>query len=254
MTGSLSSAQRPWWSTKDIQNDIHKRTGRQNKSYTPQKQPFIFCANLCVLAACAAHLCPQCETTRTYIVSNESLKRKKRQPKASDSTEINHSKIKFAIGKGRTAKHKNQSFRLPQAYAVNSKGSKWCTDSGATVSVTNRLELFESIEQWNPGVHVQVANKHSVQVSAVGTIRLTLHDRSGQPCTVLLSNVHYSPQFSGNLLSIGELHRQHGWSTIFKGRESSFLTADEVELPISLDNGRSYSPRMERLVLCASVG
>ena len=109
-------------------------------------------------------------------------------------------------------------------------------DSGASVSVTCTPELLETVDDVNPDKYVQVANGKLVKVTAIGTVRLNMLDEDSQPYTVLLKNVHYSPHFSGNLLSVREMYDQHKISTTFRGAEAYFTTPDNVRIPINMQN------------------
>ena len=60
---------------------------------------------------------------------------------------------------------------------------------------------------------VDVANRQFVHVVCTGTVRLQTTDSNGDSVTILLRNVHYSPDFSHNLLSIDAIYAQHGIST-----------------------------------------
>ena len=125
----------------------------------------------------------------------------------------------------RTRKHKKQH---------------WTADSGATVSVTNCISLFESIDDIAPNKKVRVANNKTVDVVAIGTVRMCVPDSHGCEHTMLLSNVHYSPQFSGNLLSVDEMFRQHKLATVFRGRHAHFESVDGMHFPIAYsDHGQS---------------
>ena len=145
----------------------------------------------------------------------------------------------------RTAKHKQHRQNASAQHHVHSTYStskqnpsdsikEHTVDSGASISVTNRASLLETVDILNPGKYVQVANKQMVKVEAIGTVRLHMVDENGEPYTVLLKNVHYSPHFSSNLLSVRELYAQHKISTTFRGSSAYFTTADNVRIPIAL--------------------
>ena len=146
------------------------------------------------------------QPTTTYLAYDSSLVRKRRPPKPREVTDATRPRrpkpVAFTIANGRTAKHKKSS---------------WTADSGCTLSVTNRIDLFETIDDAQPRKRVRVANGDVVDVVCTGTIRLQMSDSTGKPYTVLHSNVAYSPKFSSNLLSINELHRQHGISVKILG-------------------------------------
>ena len=192
--------------------------------------PFQFCASACVLLACAVHqfeTCKTCEPTTTYVADPSGLTRKHRKPKRRELRQPLHHT--WTVGPGvRTAKHK-----------VRFNGKKWCPDSGANVSVISDISMFHSITDSNPGRRVQVANKQFVDVLLVGNVKLNLTDKRGRPYSVLLENVLYSPKFSGNLLSVEELHKQHKIETRFRGKEGLFVTPDGYEIPFSTEQ-KSY--------------
>ena len=118
------------------------------------------------------------------------------------------------------------------------KHKRYILDSGATVTVINDPSLFKTIERYNSGVRVQVANKSFVNVELIGTIEFSMLDRDGNKHTFLLSNVHYSPHFSTNLLSVDEMWRQHRVSTHFAG--DSYLDWWGVQLPVERSANREY--------------
>ena len=90
-----------------------------------------------------------------------------------------------------------------------------------------------------PNVHVQVANKSRVQVSLIGTVRLNLVDDAGKPYTMLLRNVHYSPEFSNSLLSVDEMYKQHRIKTVFGGENHMLLPSGE-KIPLQQDGTRNF--------------
>ena len=196
-----------------------------------QAPAFHFCKNLFLLLATCndSNQCASCHCSTTYLAYDSSLVRKRRPPKPREVTDATRpcrpKPVAFTIANGRTAKHKKHS---------------WTADSGCTLSVTNRIDLFETIDDAQPRKRVRVANGDVVDVVCTGTIRLQMSDSTGKPYTVLHSNVAYSPKFSSNLLSIHELHRQHGISTTFRGNKASFHTPDDVEIPISFSDSRQY--------------
>jgi len=133
--------------------------------------------------------------------------------------------IAFEIARGRTAKHKKYAFTC---------------DSGATISVCNRLDIFETIDDLSPKLRVKVANGSLVTPSCTGTVRLNMVDAHGTPYTVLHKNVHYSANFSSNLLSVHEMYKQHKISTVFRGSKAFFTTPDDVHIPIDFTPNRQY--------------
>jgi transposase InsO family protein len=152
------------------------------------------------------------------------------------------------------------AFKISRRNAYRTKKHKrYVLDSGATITCINRLDLFESIECYRPGKKVQVANKQFLDVVCIGTIKLECYDRDHRPYTILLSNVHYSPDFQCNLLSVDELWKQHGISSHFSG-ESYLQTKDGVHLPIERDQkefvvhafyaGKSLSTELWHRRLC----
>ena len=193
---------------------------------------FHYCQTLALLLAtsCASNnSCNDCKLDTTYLAYDSGIVRKRRTAKTKEIVDATRppkaTKVVFEIGKGRTAKHKKSS---------------WTTDSGATCSVTNRLDLFETVDDINPHIRVRVANGHSVAVQCIGTIRLNMLDSTGKPYSILLSNVYYAPEFSSNLLSVHEMYKQHKIATIFRGNKASFITSDNVEIPIAFSPDRQY--------------
>ena len=173
--------------------------------------------------------CPCCPIEQTLFANANGIQRRRRDARKDElERRVNQSNVVFSMASskniGRTNKHKRHA---------------WCPDSGANVSVTNRLDIFETIEQYHPDVSVRVANKSAVRVALIGTVKLNLADANGKPYTLLLKNVHYSPDFSGNLLSVDEMHRQHKVQTVFGG-SSHMLLPDGAKIPLQQDAGRSF--------------
>ena len=128
----------------------------------------------------------------------------------------------------RTGKHKR------------AKAHTWNADSGATVSVTNDISLFQTITDFAPSQRVCVANKQLVQVTCIGTVLLTLLDEKQKPFEMLLDNVMYSPHFSCNLLSIEQLYSQHKIATVFKGNRAQLILPNGTSIPFGTDERRRY--------------
>ena len=191
------------------------------------------CFNACSALRClliatanAAH-CTCCDANTVFALNGYQLLRKHHVARAKELAEIERRKpTAFVLygSKARTNKHKSSRIQLPKQH--------WTPDSGATVSVTNDLALFHTIDQYKPNTTVRVANKQSVPVEAIGTVRLILHDVHHKPYVILLRNVYYSPHFSGNLLSISEMHSQHKATTVFDGQNSHMLLPDGTRIPI----------------------
>ena len=170
--------------------------------------------------------CNGCKHDTVFFPQRDSLVKKYRQAREHElRTKCDSQAAVFQlVGKHRTKKHKR---------------NKWTMDSGATVSVTNRLDLLETIDQWHPRKRVQVANGSFVEVTAIGTIRLQVDDDKGNMQTVLLQNVYYSADFSANLLSVDELYRQHRIRSVFGG-DSHMVMRDGTKLPIARDEQRRF--------------
>ena len=191
--------------------------------------PFVFCSHLlCLLAASNANQCNACQADFSYYSTESTFVRKRRKPKPAElkAPPVNHV---WELGnQSRTAKHKRRHFT---------------PDSGATVSVTDDMSIFHTVDDVSPNVYVQVANRQRVKASAIGTVKLTFNDSNGKPYTVLLSNVLYSPHFSGNLLSVEALYAQHKIATVFQGKKAHFLTSDGTHIPFAADEARRYTIR-----------
>lgn len=154
--------------------------------------------------------------------------------------------FKERVHKAMEVKHKSK----PSAFELNDIPVQWrrsakhkrpksfITDTGATVSVTNRADIFHSIDDYSPEKRVQVANGNFVDVVFTGTVELDLRDRKGRIHKVLLRDVCYSPIFSGNLLSVRELAKQHRYKAVF-GESSYFKTPEGSKIDIS-EVGKQY--------------
>ena len=213
------------------------------------RQPFHACANLCVLvaAACDFTCCSECKPDSSYFATEHGIKRKRRRPKSHELSPREPRTVCWQISQrtARTAKHKHankfQSSLSSISNNVSKRASKkWQADSGATVSVTGDLSQLETITDVNPNRKVQVANGQFVDVVCIGTVRLNTVDSDGKPYTMLLENVLYSPHFSGNLLSVEEMYKQHKMATVFKGNKAAFVTSTGVSIPFSTDSRKRY--------------
>ena len=190
--------------------------------------PFHACMHLCLLvsASCGHTICQQCQPDSTYFSSGPDFIRKRRSPKPKEMSSKRNRVLDFKLQeRGRTAKHKKHP---------------WNADSGATISCTNNLDIFETIDEIHPDKRVQVASGHIIQPSIRGSVRLHMSDHKGNPYTVLLQNVYYSPEFSCQLLSVDEMYKQHKFTTVFRGRRAHFITPDGVQIPIHRDERNRY--------------
>ena len=101
---------------------------------------FHFCKNLfLLLATCNDCSCNKCDLDSTFLAYDSSVVRKRRPAKPKEVADATRTRkpipVVFQLGKYRTAKHKK--------YA-------WTADSGATIAVTNRLDIFETIDNPAP--------------------------------------------------------------------------------------------------------
>ena len=195
--------------------------------------PFHFCSSLCLLVATAYECeCKSCEPQFACYAKSDSMRRKKRRAHQKELVPTRDKHVAWQLDrKYRTAKHKRQNSRTKPAYTV---------DSGATISVTNDISNLKYITDACPNRKVQVANKQYVDIVCIGVAELQMVDDDGQQYTVLLENVAYSPHFSGNLLSVEELYKQHKLATVFRGQNAAFITPDGRNIPFKTDDRRRY--------------
>ena len=200
-----------------------------------QRTAFAFCSLLNILVAGQSANCSGCQTDTTFAVNADGIVRKRRAAKLAElERSIQSRDIAFQLHGF------NNSFsRSRKHHTSHRNGKSFIVDSGASVTVSNRIDIFESIEDYHPDKKVQVANKQYVHVQLVGTVRLTLTDKDGKPYTILLRNVYYSPHFSCNLLSVEELYKQHGITTKF-GAECELSTRDGASIPLPRSGQRQY--------------
>ena len=215
------------------------KNGPTAKKHT-KNAPFNFCFSIfSLLAASSAseNRCPECNPNVTYKCGTNGLSRHRRPTKPKELARTSKS-VKFQISNElskRTNKHK-------KSYISNlskKHRSSWTPDSGATVSVTNRVDLFETIEDHFPNKRVRVANGSSVDVMFTGSIRLNVINKDGVETSILVRDVCYSPHFSGNLLSVRELSKQHGIEAVF-GQKSYLRTPEGDKIPIPENHGKQY--------------
>ena len=82
----------------------------------------------------------------------------------------------------------------------------WILDSGANVYVCNDTSWFTELYTFDS--HVSTANVDSaMHIKGGGTVTLILEDGDGDPFTLVLNDVAYSPTSRCNLLSISKLAR-----------------------------------------------
>lgn len=186
-----------------------------DKQHLPRR-PFAYCKalNKLLSAIRLESACTCCQQDQCYLANGKTLLHKRRPLSGAERRKL------------RNVKH-STAFQLE-----NDSSKVFIPDSGATISATSNLDLFISIEKHSPGKRVQVANKSFVEIALIGTIRLNLLDEHNRPFTMLLSNVHYSPEFSGNLLSVHELYKQHRISTHFNGPTSYLVTPEGLRVPL----------------------
>ena len=225
-----------------MRNAFSKEITNAHEKRIPSKRalPFTWCNLLaCLVASNGDTSCPACAASQCFLADQDGIVRKSRRAKLAElQRRLEHRETVFTITgrniKNRTAKHKLQP-------AQQHISKDFIVDSGATISTVSDLSLLETIDDYEPNKRVQVANGQFVPVVCTGTVRLQLDDEHGQPVTVLLRDVHYSPNFSHNLLSIDALYEQHSMSTHFS-RDSFIKTRDGVRIPINR-NGKQYQLR-----------
>ena len=142
---------------------------------------FHYCKDLHQLLSCqqCENCCSSCNQQTTYFAS-DGMSRKHIPRKPRESKHTSSKNVLFQINvQARTGKHKR------------AKAHTWNADSGATVSVTNDISLFQTITDFAPSQRVCVANKQLVQVTCIGTVLLTLLDEKQKPYEMLLDNVMY---------------------------------------------------------------
>ena len=197
----------------------------QSKRRKPLKNysAFTFC-NILSALVCPheAPGCTGCQSDHCYLVDQIGVVRKRRAlaKLQEDVSELNRPSSFTLVSHDRTAKHYKGARKL------------LVVDSGASISTTSSIDNLHSVDNWHPNTKVQVANKQFVTVICTGTMRLTVQDKHGKPLVILLRNVHYSPDFSHNLLSTDELYRQHGITTKLGGH-NYLKTPNKTRIPIA---------------------
>lgn len=198
------------------------------KSRPKQAPAFNFCKALNALVVCSAvHATGCCQTSRVYLPRPTSVVFKERSAKQIEAS----------------SKPQPSAFELhdiPKRWQRTAKHKRFITDTGATVSVTNRADIFHTIDDYSPGKRVQVANKQFVDVVFTGTVELKMQDSKGRTHTKLLHDVCYSPFFSNNLLSVREMAKQHRFKAVFGDTGESYFKTPEGDR-ISIDEvGKQY--------------
>ena len=126
---------------------------------------FAFCSLLNILVAGQAANCSACQSDTTFAVNADGIVRKRRAAKLAElersiqSRDVAFQLHGFSSSFSRTRKH----------HASHRKGKSFIVDSGASATVTNRLDIFELIDDYHPNKKVQVANRQYVHVQLVGT-------------------------------------------------------------------------------------
>ena len=141
--------------------------GEKPKSNTKRCTPFNFCAQLCLLtaAACGAQ-CGACEPDVTYYTKDSEVVRKRRKAKRVEIDNANQQQqFSFQLHhQRRTNKHKGQL-------------KQWNTDSGATISVTNKTSIFKTVDEFYPDIEVRVANGQLIKPTMRGSVELNMEDK-----------------------------------------------------------------------------
>lgn len=203
---------------------VNERSDMLYKHNSLPARPFAYCkaVNKLLSAIRMESDCSCCQQLECYFANGKSLLHKRRPITAKERRRL--SKIP-----------KDSSFTLQDDHS-----RVFVPDSGATITACCDLDLFVSIDKHKPGKRVMVANKSFVEVALIGTIKLNLLDEHNRPTVLLLSNVHYSPEFSNNLLSVHELHKQHRISTHFCGSNSYLCTPEGIRIPLSQPSGKEF--------------
>ena len=193
------------------------------------------------MAATADNQCSECVHDTTFFTNKQGVQFKRRPPKVTELSQPTRYESTFRLlAQNRTNKHKQNPF--------TSGKQPFNVDSGATVSVTNDINVFESIDELRPNNRVQVANKQVIHPMLRGTVRLNMHDTFGETYSVLLRNVLYHPDFAGQLLSVDEMYNQHKFETVFRGKRAHFQTPDGRQIPIHQDDRNRYMLRAFSIV------
>ncbi|GAB2267038.1 hypothetical protein Dimus_037931 [Dionaea muscipula] len=99
---------------------------------------------------------------------------------------------------------------------ISSAFSSWYPDSRATHHMTSDIGSFLNYASYPGSDHVTVGNGASLQISNIGTSRLSPH--------LILNNVLHVPGILKNLLSISQLTRDHDCIVVFT--VSGFIVKD----------------------------
>lgn len=84
------------------------------------------------------------------------------------------------------------------------KDTGWLLDSAASRHITNRKDMF--VGKLSPStLSLEAANKGIMLARGMGTVRTDCVGGDGQPKTILIDDVHYIPEASRNLISLGLL-------------------------------------------------
>ena len=111
-----------------------------------QRTAFLFCSLLNVLVAGESANCFACQQNTTFAADADGIVRKRRAAKIAElqrsiqSRDIAFQLHGFNNAFSRTSKH----------HSSHRNGKSFVVDSGASVTVTNRLDIFESIEDYHP--------------------------------------------------------------------------------------------------------
>ncbi|KAG7302564.1 hypothetical protein JYU34_012495 [Plutella xylostella] len=120
---------------------------------------------------------------------------------------------------GRRSSGKENS--LLTALSVKVQNDVWYIDSGATHHMCNNKQIMQEL-QCSKKLEVNVANGEKLLTEGIGKVKVLL--KTGLKT---VSEVHYIPKLSANLLSVSELNRK-GFSVVFDKNLCKIIDEGEV--------------------------
>lgn len=125
---------------------------------------------------------------------------------------------------------KDLSKALLTALSAGIQPDVWYVDSGASNHMCNDRELFCDFDVGHSS-QVSVANGEKLSTAGRGNVRVNLKD-----CARTISDVHYVPNLSANLLSVSSLVKK-GFKVVFCKQKCNISDKEEVLATATLRNG-----------------
>ena len=102
---------------------------------------------------------------------------------------------KYLASKKQESKSVEEALVTMHAFSATSKSS-WIVDSGATCNMCNNKSLFVKLQQLATPQEVTLGDGHSLEGTAIGTVKLEMLLPDGGTTICTLNNVLFVPELS----------------------------------------------------------